>query len=154
MKEPSIRLSPRHGLNPAIPICFYCGEEKNEIIIAGHLRGDEQAPHHAVWDRIPCDECRDWMKQGVILISVKDGCPAAINPHRTGGWCVVKDNFIHEMRKVMKEESKTSLDSALRHRVMFLEDRVWSMLGLPADYLTPGESTPGGTESCEEQPGD
>ena len=27
----SIPLSPKHGLNPTIPVCAWCGKEKNEI---------------------------------------------------------------------------------------------------------------------------
>ena len=33
----SIRLSPAHGVNPTIPICFWCGNEKNEIALMGKL---------------------------------------------------------------------------------------------------------------------
>ena len=57
----SIRLSEKHGVNPAIPLCFFCLKPKNEIIIAGKMRGeysDREAPQHAVWDMRPCDECK------------------------------------------------------------------------------------------------
>lgn len=40
----SIRLSPKHGLNPSISVCFFCGEDKNEIILPGKLEGDAEAP--------------------------------------------------------------------------------------------------------------
>lgn len=68
----SIRLSPKYGLNPAIPVCFYCNEAKNEILLPGRMKDDMEAPHNVVWDRRPCDKCEDLMKQGVILVSVRD----------------------------------------------------------------------------------
>lgn len=67
----SILLSKKHGVNPAIPVCFFCGEEKNEVILAGKMKYDAEAPKHAVWDKKPCDKCRELMEMGVMLISVK-----------------------------------------------------------------------------------
>ena len=40
----SIRISEKHGVNPTIPICFYCGEDKNEVALLGKLHGDKEAP--------------------------------------------------------------------------------------------------------------
>ena len=37
----SIRLSDKHGVNPAIPKCFICGESKNEILLFGKLKGND-----------------------------------------------------------------------------------------------------------------
>ena len=33
----TVTLSEKHGLNPSISICFFCGGEKNELIIPGRL---------------------------------------------------------------------------------------------------------------------
>lgn len=68
----NIRLSPKYGVNPAIPLCFYCNEPKNEILLPGRMKDDAQAPQNVVWDRSPCDKCLGYMKQGVILISARD----------------------------------------------------------------------------------
>ena len=46
MKD-GIRLSPKHGVNPAVPLCFLCGQAKNEIVLAGRLPGDVEAPRAA-----------------------------------------------------------------------------------------------------------
>ena len=120
-----IRLSKKYGLNPAIPYCFYCNKAKNEVILAG-VFGGKEAPRAAVWDLRPCDACADFMKQGVILISVKDGEDGG-NPYRTGGWCVVKDEAIERMI------SNTDLREhiILRARVAFVPDEAWDFLGLP-----------------------
>ena len=61
----SILLSPKHGVNPTIPVCFWCGREKNEVALMGYLKGrggeDIAAPMHMVIDYEPCDECRQNM---------------------------------------------------------------------------------------------
>ena len=124
MTEPSIRLSPKHGVNPAIPKCFVCGEDKNEILLVGLMRGDREAPKSAAWNTEPCDQCLEHMKTGVILISVRDGEEES-NPYRTGGWAVVRDEAITRM------VSAVQCDQILEKRMAFVPDEVWDALGLP-----------------------
>ena len=69
----SIRLSPKYGVNPTIPVCFWCGEEKNEIALMGHIgdgrkHEDFEAPRYAVIDYEPCDKCRCGMAQGFTVM--------------------------------------------------------------------------------------
>lgn len=68
----SIKLSPKHGVNPTIPVCFWCGREKNEVALLGYLKGkggeDIEAPMHMVIDFEPCDDCRRNMEQGFTLM--------------------------------------------------------------------------------------
>ena len=127
----SIKLSPKHGLNCAIPHCFFCGKAKNEILLPGRLPGDAEAPKGAVWDKEPCQECAGYMKHGIILISVKDSDQDRENPYRTGGWCVVKEEFI--TRNVCPETAK----EILLKRLCFIEDKVWNAMGLPFPGVTP-----------------
>ena len=79
----SILLSPRHGVNPTIPVCFWCGREKNEVALMGYLKGrggeDIAAPMHMVIDYEPCDECRQNMAQGFTLIEATSKPNAASN---------------------------------------------------------------------------
>lgn len=95
----SIPISQKHGVNPTIPICFFCGKEKNEIVLLGKLPHDEKAPMHMCLDYEPCDDCKAKMAQGVTLIVVTETQPA---DHRkammtdkkqkvypTGTWCVI-----------------------------------------------------------------
>jgi len=122
----SIRLSEKYGVNPAIPLCFFCNEPKHEVVLAGLLKDDQEAPRRAVWDRLPCDTCKGYMAIGVILISVRDG-ESGDNPYRTGGWVVVKDDVIR--RWVIRPDL---LDDILKRRVAFLPDEAWDAVGLPA----------------------
>jgi hypothetical protein len=127
MRMSSIRLSPKHGVNPAIPICFFCNKPKNEILLPGLMKGDMEAPKNMVWDKRPCEECEGHMKQGIILISVDEKLTTERdNPYRTGGWCVVRENFIE--RVVTPDELKTDI---LKRRVAFIPDDAWKMMGLP-----------------------
>lgn len=118
----SIHLSEKYGLNPAIPICFICGNEKNEIILAGKISKDIEAPKNSVWDYTPCNKCIEYMKQGIILISVKDG-ETGNNPYRTGGWVVIKEEAL---KNVIDNDHEM-----FRTRISFIEDSVWLKLGLP-----------------------
>jgi len=71
----SIRLSPKHGVNPCIPVCVFCGQEKSAIALMGKLKGDIKAPMTAVIDYEPCDECQKNWSQGIPLIKVSSVPP-------------------------------------------------------------------------------
>ena len=64
----SIRLSKKHGVNPTIPICFFCKEHRNEIILMGKLKDDAEAPKNIIVDYEPCDKCKEKFKEGVLII--------------------------------------------------------------------------------------
>tara|TARA_Y100000592_G_C5376392_1_gene271188 strand:+ start:122 stop:493 length:372 start_codon:yes stop_codon:yes gene_type:complete len=121
----SIRLSEKHGVNPSIHVCYFCQKsEDGEIVLAGRLPGDKKAPHRASWHEEPCAECRGYMKQGIILISVRDGEPRG-NPYRTGGWCVVREDAV---RRIFPE---AIAEEAASMRFCFVEDAPWDIMGLP-----------------------
>lgn len=68
-----IQLSPKFGLNPTIPVCFWCGSDKNEIAVLGRIgneiRGEDfEAPKHMVLDYEPCDNCRENMSKGFTVM--------------------------------------------------------------------------------------
>lgn len=125
MRKDDIRLSEKYGLNPTIPHCFYCGKEKNELILMGHLPNDEEAPKGKVFDHEPCDKCRELMRQRIILISVRDG-EEGDNPYRTGGWVVITEEGVKKLTKPGKFQ-----DSVLKSRMAFVPDSVWNFVGLP-----------------------
>ena len=124
-KEKSIRLSPKHGVNPTIPICYFCNREKPEVILVGRLPHDEAAPSKTVWDRRPCKTCQGHMQRGIILISVTNNADGD-NPYRTGGWCVVTDTAIQRI-----VNTPAVLADILRRRAAFVPDAAWDKIGLP-----------------------
>lgn len=102
--DKSIKISPNHGLNPTIPICFWCGKEKNEIAIMGKInKNDDKMPMHACLNYEPCESCRDKMNLGVTVIeatatpNVATNVPMQANAYPTGRWSVVTRDFINRI---------------------------------------------------------
>lgn len=95
-----IKLSKKYGVNPTIPICFWCGEAKNEIALLGHIGNarkgeDVEAPKNMLLDYDPCDKCKGNMALGVTVIEVQD-TPLHENQREiqkglypTSRWCVI-----------------------------------------------------------------
>jgi len=110
----NIRLSSKYGLNPTIPICFFCFEEKNEVALMGRLADDKEAPHRAIVDEEPCDECRERMKQGIVLM-ICDGNEM----NRRYGWAVVSDEGYKE---VFDQEVP-------KKRAAFITKELWDEIG-------------------------
>lgn len=65
-KEPSITISPKHGVNPSLLKCPICGKDTG-IALLGKLKGDEEAPREIKGDL--CDDCK---KKYITLIIVTD----------------------------------------------------------------------------------
>ena len=120
----SIKLHPKYGLNPTMTTCFICGDAK-DILLVGNASKKEMPHKIGCIDKKPCQKCKEYMTQGVICISVKDG-ESGDNPYRTGGWCVVKTEFIERVINDIQ-----LLNDILKKRVLFLHDTVWDAIGLP-----------------------
>lgn len=97
----NIKISPKHGLNPLIPKCFFCGKEKNEIAILGKIdRKDSEAPRSAIIDYVPCEECKEKFKSGILLVEasekpiVKNQMEIVKGAYPTGKWMLVSEKFI------------------------------------------------------------
>jgi len=154
-----IRLSEKHGVNPAIPKCFYCLGDKNELLLCGRLPKDQEAPRNMVWDMEPCDQCKAYMAQGIIVISVKDGegekteadralhvrsqeftparqmRPFVPNPYRTGGWWVMREEGLARiLRALHREDKQDEAEKLIAHvgrcRWLLLEDTTCAQIGL------------------------
>ena len=118
----SLRLSEKHGVNPAVEQCFVCLEDFG-VILFGEMKGDVKAPHRVCTGNV-CETCQEHMKQGIVLISVRPGSDRT-NPYRTGGWCVVREEMV---KRAFDEASATEV---LAQRLAFIEDEAWDKLGLP-----------------------
>lgn len=68
-QDKGIPISPKHGVNPTIIKCYFCGESKG-IALVGKLPNDEQAPREAVLDYEPCDACQEQMAKGITIVEV------------------------------------------------------------------------------------
>lgn len=124
------------NLEVALTRCFYCGDG-NEILMNTRLTAAAAAQvkqvHNKVLNMRPCPKCEELMKQGIILITIdssksgEDWEKADIpNPHRTGGFFVVKEAAVERMFN----EQKPALAFAKKHRWMFLEHEVAEKTGM------------------------
>jgi hypothetical protein len=126
-------LSKERGVDPMLSTCFFCGKDKDEIILTGisgkRMRmaaGAHPDARSLCFNKEPCDECKEFMKQGIILISAKKGSDSE-NPYRTGNWCVVTEEAA---KKIFGDDSV-----ALKSRAAFVEDEMWDNMGLPRENI-------------------
>ena len=90
-----MHLSKKHGLNPSISKCFFCGEDK-DIILFGHLPKDAEAPMHVMTDYEPCNTCAETFKTGVLLVEcapnplTKNQPAIQSGAYPTGSYAVIK----------------------------------------------------------------
>lgn len=75
MRDGGITLSEKHGINPSLMLCPYCGKETG-IALFGKLKGDEEAPKNIIGNDL-CGECKEKVENGFVLIiearQTKDG---------------------------------------------------------------------------------
>lgn len=125
----SIRISPKHGANPALPVCFWCGQETGELALLGYLKNDAQAPQHIVLDYEPCDQCKALWDQGVVLIEVSETPltpkrpPIQDNLYPTGRSCILKEDavsriFTPEAAEAMLAKKKAFLSKDAYERIV------------------------------------
>lgn len=147
-----ITLSPQHGVNPSVGICFYCLEE-SDLLLFGKLPGDIEAPRRNIWHMDPCSKCKALMDRGIILIEVRSeedmqqvekarqdyvdkvsrldpirqsrALPFIPNPYRSGGWWVVTEDAVNRLF------DKEMAEWARKHRWMFILQDAAIKLGLP-----------------------
>ncbi len=117
-KSKGIRVSPQHGVNPSIAVCFFCGKDKG-LVMLGKLKDDAKAPKRAIYDYEPCEECAEKMKQGVTVIEVttvdNNTAPIQEGAWPTGRWCVISKDAAEQLFKC-------------KHSKMLLEDCLYKQL--------------------------
>ena len=67
----SIKVSPKHGVNPSLETCFWCGKEMG-VALLGRLKGDAEAPRHVCLGLEPCNDCKARFAQGVQIVEVSE----------------------------------------------------------------------------------
>jgi len=138
-------LSKKHGVNPSITQCWYCGKD-DALVLFGRVGGqraadmgwgnnpteyDVEAPRKiCCGPEYPCPDCVALMEKGIIFISVRDGEEkpekgVIPNPYRTGGWSVLSEEY------VIRTFTPDIVEEMLTSRLAFVEDKVWDELGLP-----------------------
>ena len=117
-KEKGIILSKKHGLNPSMCQCFFCGEVK-AIALMGHIgkKGEDlEAPRMCVMDYEPCDKCIENMNLGITLIEVTTTQPTDNRPpmtaqggtqvYPTGRYLVLKEEAVNKIFNMSLEKGQ------------------------------------------------
>jgi len=103
--------------------CFICGEVKHLLL---DKRLKNSLPQNAVYDKEPCDKCKEVMKEGIFFIGVKDGQTEEEkeNPYRTGQILALKDEAV---KKILHGDM---LKDVLKKRLCYVEEAVLKQIGL------------------------
>lgn len=130
-----VRVDEKYGVNPTITSCFFCGEDKDVLLVGKatqKMRASEACSNDGemhmkigVIDMEPCNKCKELMQQGIMVISTKDG-ESGNNPYRTGRIVVLKEEVISKMCP-----NEELVNNILDKRFTFMEDTVWEAVGLP-----------------------
>jgi hypothetical protein len=128
-----IRLHRQFGVNPTMPVCFWCGKTRGEIALLGAAYKRE-APMTMVIDYEPCETCQGQMALGIVAIQVygtgghKQPPLSRNEPGSvpTGRWAVLKRAAAQEM---IGADIWPTIDKAGK---MLLTIETWGHLGLPA----------------------
>lgn len=125
----AITLSPKYGVNPTIPVCFWCGKERNEIALMGHIgdgrkHEDFEAPRYAVIDYEPCEECRKNMALGFTVME------ATATPNRVSSVAMQKGVYPTGRFVVIKPEAAHRIFTGLAPDVSkaFLSSEMFSQM--------------------------
>lgn len=129
----SIKLHKEHGLNPTMPVCFWCGNEKGEIAFLGSAyKGEAPRTMLLNYDPCinydPCTECEELMAQGITFMEAEPRqpnekrVPMQVGTYPTGRWWVLKEESVKELVK------EPALSEALRCRKMFIDPHTASLI--------------------------
>ena len=126
MSRKGIRISPKHGLNPSLDKCFWCGKHKGVILVGKIGKMDQEAPREMVIDLEPCDDCKKRFAEGIHVIeATEDGTHLSNNRnfqmnavggkvlYPTGRWCILKEGAIKNMPKGSRVLTDTQTMDAL-----------------------------------------
>lgn len=121
-----LKLSPKHGLNPTISVCFWCGEEKGEIALLGHIGGkgeDIEASMRTVIDYEPCPHCLAKMDAGFTVVEATTspndttGVPIQDGIYPTGRFVVIKPEAAHRIFRLEESMTKCFLEAEIFQKI-------------------------------------
>lgn len=88
-----IILSEKHGVNPSMLQCFYCGETIGIALVGKYKTKDDpdaEAPRFMCNSVEPCDKCKEKYKDYVLIVEKPDG---KSNP--TGRWFAIRKEVLN-----------------------------------------------------------
>jgi hypothetical protein len=125
----NLRLSEKHGVNPSVEHCFFCGESFS-VVLFGRMKGDAEAPRSICSGQL-CDRCQKVRDGGgVFLIEVSPEYLDKENPRRTGRMCALKKGAIREL--LVPPEFA---EDVIRKRWAYVEEGVLDQIGVPREDI-------------------
>lgn len=127
----SIRLSDKHGVNPAVPRCFWCGKDRGEVVLFGRLPNDAEAPRNPILDYEPCDTCKGRMGLGITIVECMEKQPSNGNPPMqpgawpTGRWAVITPRAVARIFN-----PPALVEQVLQKKIAFMDKQTYELLGL------------------------
>ena len=108
--------------------CFFCGKDKglimNTLLTSKAAKAVKEC-NGKVIDLEPCNECKELMRQGVMLFEIeKVPDDPSQRPKRTGRMAVVKDSAFDNFPD---EDFKKQV---LERRFGFIQSELWELMGL------------------------
>lgn len=127
-----LKLSPKYGLNPTVPVCFWCGEEKGEIALLGHVgdarKGEDiEANLRTIIDYEPCPACMAKMDSGFTLVEATTspndttGVPIREGIYPTGRFVVIDPEIAHRLFRIDDDMTKAFLQANLFQKIFYEE---------------------------------
>lgn len=123
----SIHVSKKHGVNPSLDLCFWCGEAKG-VALLGYLPNDAEAPREMVTSYDPCDTCKSQFESGITFIEVsasplaKNQPPIQKDIYPTGNVLVVKEEAVS---RIFTEPQTSEI---IKARTCLLDQETFAML--------------------------
>lgn len=130
----SIPISAKHGVNPTIPICFWCGGHKEEVALLGKLPRDKKAPMYTLIDYEPCKKCEEGMSKGITFIEVNktpviNNQPSiAPGMYPTSRIAVIKEESV---KAIIQDEDM--LNKVISSKKCLIDSESWKGIGLPTE---------------------
>jgi hypothetical protein len=88
----TIFISLEAWIKPIFVHLFLCNEEERGYY-SWNAKGDIEAPRRAVWNKEPCDKCKEYMS-GALCLSVNSFNLDESSPYRSGAMCVLKEGAL------------------------------------------------------------
>jgi len=123
--------------------CFTCGKIADAEIVMNTVVDKVAAErvnkmNGAVigWFKEPCKECQEHMQKGIIIVTIDPKLTTdKNNPHRTGGFFLVTEDYI----KRIVDTNKELLTDILKKRYTFMEHQVAEAFGFFNKEITKNE---------------
>lgn len=127
-----LKLSPKHGLNPTISVCFWCGEEKDEIALLGHIgnvrKGEDiEASMRTIINYEPCPSCLAKMDSGFTIVETTTSpndttsVPIQEGIYPTGRFVVIKHEVAKRIFRIDEGMAKAFLRADLFQKIFHEE---------------------------------